>query len=335
MQDFINRWSNSDLFTALAHVPAAGDPVATARAHHALIRDLYWKKKNLPSVVAVACAGIAGGLRASLDHTGESIEPELLGIAKGMAYDLGSFTWPGWDEPGIAIGPTDLALGREAANLNLRLAVELLRGDLAISRAHWLVGAHQLAAGECGNARVSFAQAEPLARTAGKPAEALLATAYIRLAEALADLNDPSKQSSRRRCRPGSRRRRRRQRTSGAGSYGHARLLRRATGITCPCVIEAFLVAAEAATRTLKPGRSGPSLLGASIHRECFLRVSQPFFAAALRLACSLDELEEPFLPPASPPLRPDPLFWPPPVSLFTVAQARRSASLSETPLLS
>jgi hypothetical protein len=37
-------------------------------------------------------------------------------------------------------------------------------------------------------------------------------------------------------------------------------------------------------------------------------------------------ELFEVFLP------RPEPLFFPPPVSLFTVAQARRSASLRETP---
>jgi hypothetical protein len=32
---------------------------------------------------------------------------------------------------------------------------------------------------------------------------------------------------------------------------------------------------------------------------------------------------------------RPDPLFFPPPLLLFTVAQARRSASFSETPRFS
>jgi hypothetical protein len=49
--------------------------------------------------------------------------------------------------------------------------------------------------------------------------------------------------------------------------------------------------------------------------------------------------------PPSRPPFRdgevsiffprPDPLFFPPPVSLFTVAQARRSASFSPTPRFS
>ena len=42
-----------------------------------------------------------------------------------------------------------------------------------------------------------------------------------------------------------------------------------------------------------------------------------------------LDELRLDFFP------RPDPLFLPPPVSLFTVAQARRSASPRETPRFS
>jgi len=42
-----------------------------------------------------------------------------------------------------------------------------------------------------------------------------------------------------------------------------------------------------------------------------------------------LDELLLAFFP------RPEPLFFPPPVSLFTVAQARRPASLRDTPLFS
>jgi hypothetical protein len=68
-------------------------------------------------------------------------------------------------------------------------------------------------------------------------------------------------------------------------------------------------------------------------------RVAAPFRAAAERDALDReaaplrpplrDELLLPFLP------RPDPLFLPPPSSLFTVAQARRSASRRETPLFS
>ena len=67
------------------------------------------------------------------------------------------------------------------------------------------------------------------------------------------------------------------------------------------------------------------------------------FFAALLRVVPDFAVVRDAaaFLPPfadAVPctdlPL-PDPLFFPPPVSLFTVAQARRSASSFETPRLS
>ena len=68
-------------------------------------------------------------------------------------------------------------------------------------------------------------------------------------------------------------------------------------------------------------------------------RVAAPFRAAAERDA--FDREEAPLRPPLRDALlvlffpRPDPLFLPPPSSLFTVAQARRSASRRETPLFS
>jgi hypothetical protein len=68
-------------------------------------------------------------------------------------------------------------------------------------------------------------------------------------------------------------------------------------------------------------------------------RVAAPFRAAAERDA--LDREAAPLRPPLRDELlllflpRPDPLFLPPPSSLFTVAQARRSASRRETPRFS
>jgi hypothetical protein len=69
--------------------------------------------------------------------------------------------------------------------------------------------------------------------------------------------------------------------------------------------------------------------------------------AAAFRAALEREDFEReadalpPFLPPLREELRlvflprPEPLFFPPPVSLFTVAQARRAASRPETPRFS
>jgi hypothetical protein len=72
------------------------------------------------------------------------------------------------------------------------------------------------------------------------------------------------------------------------------------------------------------------------------LRVAAAFWAAAEREDFDRDAAAlPPFLPPLRDELRvvflprPEPLFFPPPVSLFTVAQARRSASFPETPRFS
>jgi hypothetical protein len=66
--------------------------------------------------------------------------------------------------------------------------------------------------------------------------------------------------------------------------------------------------------------------LRAALEREDFERVAdaRPPFLPPFR-----EELRLVFLP------RPEPLFFPPPVSLFTVAQARRAASRPDTPRFS
>jgi hypothetical protein len=71
-------------------------------------------------------------------------------------------------------------------------------------------------------------------------------------------------------------------------------------------------------------------------------RVEAAFRAAVERDDFERDDFARDALPPLRPPFRealrvvffprPEPLFFPPPVSLFTVAQARRSASRREIP---
>lgn len=86
--------------------------------------------------------------------------------------------------------------------------------------------------------------------------------------------------------------------------------------------------------------RSGGSRFKYAAQREALrFRVAAAFLAEAERAEAGR---EAEALPPILPPLRegevsigcprPEPVFLPPPVSLFTVAQARRSASLSGRP---
>jgi len=93
-----------------------------------------------------------------------------------VAYNVGSFTWPGWGE-GPAIERHHLAAGLAAAKLNLELALGFERG---VASAGWLVGAHQLAAGRRSDAAASFRSAVDAAEDR---ASELLFGGYVAIAE--------------------------------------------------------------------------------------------------------------------------------------------------------
>jgi hypothetical protein len=150
-----------DSFAAIERIQRAGTPAEIAARYAALVSELYWKAHDLPAVVAIGRAGIIYCLNESAAPglAADAID-SLRTTAKGLAYDLGSFTWPGWEEPGISPTADDLALGRDCAKLNLRLALELKKPPARLSMAHWLIGAHALAAGdfECAEQQFQTAQ---------------------------------------------------------------------------------------------------------------------------------------------------------------------------------
>jgi tetratricopeptide (TPR) repeat protein len=143
-------------------------------AAHARMRTAYWEQKDLNAAIQVGQEALQQGRGAT--------DEEDLGAFKAICYDLGSFTWPGWDEPGISPDAGHLAAGLAAARQNLELAVQLGKGPLPTSRAHWLVGAHLLAAGDRAGAAAAFASAGDLAEQAGADAEAVLNRGYASLA---------------------------------------------------------------------------------------------------------------------------------------------------------
>src|SRR5690349_9328805 len=76
--------------------------------------ELYWNQKDLPACIAIARGGIGVALSRA---TGAGAEEAyaLRTIAKRLCYNLSSFTWDGWDEPGFVITSSDLAVGLDAA----------------------------------------------------------------------------------------------------------------------------------------------------------------------------------------------------------------------------
>jgi hypothetical protein len=133
------------------------------------MRDAYWKRRDIDGVVRIA--------QGALDAAGEA-DAAALAVIKAIAYDLASFTWPGWDEPGIRLDAGHRAIGLAAARRNLELARRLERPPLPTSRAHWLLGAHLWAAGDLAGAQAELAEAERLADLAGEVPDALLSRAY-------------------------------------------------------------------------------------------------------------------------------------------------------------
>jgi hypothetical protein len=194
LTESLQLWQQRDTFAAIEHLLRHDDALAAADAFIALMRECYWKRKDLPAAILF---GRAGGQHAFA--AAASIEPghaerakALRHKGKGFFYDIGSFTWRGWDEAGITITPSDEAIGRDAARTNLRLAQELDRGDLPLSRARWLAGAHALAAGELDAARQHFVAAAEFADKAASRSDALLNHGYMHMRDLLKDPTDAS-----------------------------------------------------------------------------------------------------------------------------------------------
>jgi len=173
------RDSYADI-AALAEVDVEAQPDAYTEA----MRHAYRQDKDLSAAMAIAWAGI--GRLLALAHVSEpSRALELRSRVKALTYDLASFTWAGWDEPGIVITPPEARAGCAAARANLEMARDLETAELPRARAHWMLGAHELAAGRPDDARASFEAAVSLSDAAGHEgaAEAALAGAFVVLAD--------------------------------------------------------------------------------------------------------------------------------------------------------
>jgi hypothetical protein len=181
-----------DTFAVVQYLNQQPDALVVGNAYADLVKHLYWQKKDIEGVAAIARAGIQHCLCAAMaldDPTGDRAI-QLRSLAKTMAFDLGSFTWPGWDEPGIVLCRGHLVMGLDAAMVNLRLAHELNKGDLPTARACWLLGAHYLAVSENGKAGDLFEEAARYSRAAENDGEALLADGYRCLAALLQSPED-------------------------------------------------------------------------------------------------------------------------------------------------
>ncbi len=150
-------------------------PREVARRFDGLVRELYWERKDLPAAIAVGQGGI-GYCLARWQESTDAPERDFFGTqAKVIAFNVASFAWPGWDEPGVRPTASEVAAGLDAAKLNLRLAEELNKPAERVQDARWLLGAHLLAVGDAAAALEEFQQSSPGTRP--------LYAGYVLLAE--------------------------------------------------------------------------------------------------------------------------------------------------------
>src|SRR5581483_6103551 len=160
LEEAITRLGNSDTFQLIEWLDAHPDPLDVAKVYVELANHLYWKAHDVPKMAAISRAGIQYCLSRARQAGEETDTGRMLrGLAKGIAYNLGANTWPGWDEHAVQLTRSDLAIGLDAARLNLRLAIELKRDAKPKANAHWLLAAQLLAAGDLAGADAMFAAA--------------------------------------------------------------------------------------------------------------------------------------------------------------------------------
>lgn len=192
-ETLLASFRGSDSFEFIESLTLLPDRLACVKQLHEVGKHLYWKEKDLPNCVAMLRAAVQAGLTAT--EADPETKNDLRSAAKAACFDLASFTWPGWDEPGITVTNSDQAVGMDAARANLRLAIELNKGVLPLSRAHWMLAGHYLAARSHGAAIEHFELAADYARRAESAAAELLAKGFSALTQLLADPADTAARS--------------------------------------------------------------------------------------------------------------------------------------------
>lgn len=192
----LELYRSQDSFAAILYICRQQDPKMTLNVLADMMRHQYWQEKDLVGSLAFARAGIQFGLQTALayDISEPELAYELRSAAKGFAYNFASFAWRGWNEPGVLITAADHAAGFDAARVNLRLAIELERGDLPTSRAYWMVAAYHLADGNHELAIANFEQGVLYARRSGAGVDELLNHGYILVVNMLITPEDDSLQ---------------------------------------------------------------------------------------------------------------------------------------------
>jgi hypothetical protein len=155
-----------DTYMAVEFINGMSDPQVAGLRFFDLMRDFYWKDQSIVRTVSFGRAGIQFCLAQANRHKNSDPKAaaEFYGRAKQIAFNLASFTWPGWDEKGITLSTSDLKQGLDAAKLTVRLSGQLNEPSRKKAVALWMLGAQELANGRYDDAEKTLKRAKEKAQ---------------------------------------------------------------------------------------------------------------------------------------------------------------------------
>ena len=108
-----------------------------------------------------------------------------------MATNAASFTWIGWEEPGVAISGEQMRQGLAFARYSVRQLHELEPTDAQLAFSYWFLGAHLIAEGSYAEALSVLVDARQYnSSDGGNPDYETMLKGYIGLTRILSGDND-------------------------------------------------------------------------------------------------------------------------------------------------
>ena len=182
----LETMKNDDYFKAIEYLSRQSDPLEILDAFKEIAKQLYWDSKDMAGVIIISGAAIQFA-QMSVQNTSvkEDVARQMKEKAAAIAYNLASYTWPGWNKEGLEISIVEQKIGMEAAKTNLRFIEEIGGDNLQLARAYWMTGAHTLTLNNPDEAIYCFERSLKYADWADNREETLLAQGYMILAQML------------------------------------------------------------------------------------------------------------------------------------------------------
>ncbi|MCY3767485.1 MAG: hypothetical protein OXH06_18875 [Gemmatimonadetes bacterium] len=178
---------DKDLYAASEFVLGLWEETEMAKVFEDLMLDCYWKAKSVAQVIHFANVGIHYCLAQACERDEDDDSArELRFAAKRMATNAASFTWIGWEEPGVEISPGQMRHGIAFARYAVRQLHDLDPTDAQLAFTYWYLGAHLMAEGSYPEALSAFKQTKEFNESAGdNPDYQTMIEGYIGLAKIL------------------------------------------------------------------------------------------------------------------------------------------------------